>query len=391
MIRHEEIRDLEVEWGLREDVIEKDYVLGWVLWGIGSDSVLSNAWIFKGGTCLKKCFLETYRFSENLDFTVLHDGPITPEEVRPIVEQILSRVSAESGIDFSVRPPRFQSRRDPLSTEGRIYYRGPRQAPNPVSIKLDLSKNEAVVQPSVLRTITHLFSDRLPELSAVRTYAFEEVFAEKIRAMGERCRPRDLYDIVNLFRRRDFREHPDVIYEVLTAKCQFKGIPVPDVASLEGSPYRSELESEWANMLGHQLPVLPPFEPYWNELDALFAWLEGRDVPEERAPIGVGIDDDATWTPPPTISSWGFGIPVEMIRFAAVNHLCIELGYNGTTRIIEPYSLRRTREGNLILYAIRAEDRGTRSYRIDRIESVEVTNRPFIPEYAIELSSHGST
>lgn len=31
------------EWGLREDVVEKDYVLGWVLWGIGTDPVLSNA------------------------------------------------------------------------------------------------------------------------------------------------------------------------------------------------------------------------------------------------------------------------------------------------------------------------------------------------------------
>jgi hypothetical protein len=39
------------EWSLREDVVEKDYVLGWVLWGIGSDEVLSTLWAFKGGTC----------------------------------------------------------------------------------------------------------------------------------------------------------------------------------------------------------------------------------------------------------------------------------------------------------------------------------------------------
>ena len=24
------------EWGLSEEVVEKDYVIGWVLWGIGS-------------------------------------------------------------------------------------------------------------------------------------------------------------------------------------------------------------------------------------------------------------------------------------------------------------------------------------------------------------------
>ena len=62
------------EWSLRDDIVEKDYVLGWVLWGIGSDERLSATWVFKGGTCLKKCYIETYRFSEDLDFTVLPGG-----------------------------------------------------------------------------------------------------------------------------------------------------------------------------------------------------------------------------------------------------------------------------------------------------------------------------
>jgi predicted nucleotidyltransferase component of viral defense system len=53
------------EWGLRDDVVEKDYVLGWLLWGIGSNESLGASWVFKGGTCLKKCYIETYRFSED--------------------------------------------------------------------------------------------------------------------------------------------------------------------------------------------------------------------------------------------------------------------------------------------------------------------------------------
>ncbi len=32
------------EWQLAEEVIEKDYVLGWLLWGIGSDPILGIAW-----------------------------------------------------------------------------------------------------------------------------------------------------------------------------------------------------------------------------------------------------------------------------------------------------------------------------------------------------------
>jgi predicted nucleotidyltransferase component of viral defense system len=215
MILHDELRNLATEWGLREDIIEKDYVLGWVLWAIGADPVLSTSWVSKGGTCLKKCFLETYRFSEDLDFTVVPEGPVAPEEVGPLVAGALSKVYAESGIEFSVRQRRFASREKPLSAEARIYYRGPRQAPNPGSIKLDLTKNERVVQPPVLRPISHPYSDHLPEPGVVRTYAFEKVFAEKIRAMAERCRPSDLYDIVNLFHRGELRQHACLVRQIL--------------------------------------------------------------------------------------------------------------------------------------------------------------------------------
>ncbi|HEY0410225.1 MAG TPA: nucleotidyl transferase AbiEii/AbiGii toxin family protein [Candidatus Dormibacteraeota bacterium] len=38
----------------------------------------------KGGTCLRKCYYETYRFSEDLDFTLVGHGPETPEELVPI-------------------------------------------------------------------------------------------------------------------------------------------------------------------------------------------------------------------------------------------------------------------------------------------------------------------
>ena len=63
MISHQVIKDLVGELRLREDIIEKDYVIGCLLWGIGSEPALSTSWVFKGGTCMKKCYRETYRFS----------------------------------------------------------------------------------------------------------------------------------------------------------------------------------------------------------------------------------------------------------------------------------------------------------------------------------------
>ncbi len=389
MVGHEDIRNLVSEWRLREDVIEKDYVIGWVLWAIGSDPDIGHKWVFKGGTCIKKCYIETYRFSEDLDFTVLPDGPIRREELLPILDRILKRVAEESDIDFSVAKPKFKERESPLSVEVRIYYRGPRRAPSPAGIKLDLSASEKIARSPVLREVAHPYPDELPHLAQIRCYAFEELFAEKIRAMGERSRPRDLYDIINLFRRRDLQDQSELIRSVLVEKCETKGVAVPSLTFIENSPYRDELESEWENMLGHQVQMLPPFDQFWEQLPRLFGWLEGTYVPERLASVPIETEEDTTWAPPPTTWSWGIGIPLESIRFAAANHLCLELGYRNSKRIIEPYSLRRTKDGNLLLHAIRVPDRGHRSYRVDRIQSVRVTKEPFKPVYQIEFSQTG--
>lgn len=89
------------------------------------------------------------------------------------------------------------------------------------------------------------------------------------------------------------------------------------------------------------------------------------------------------------------GIPLwsrstlEMIRFAAVNHLCVDLIYDGSVRRIEPYSLRRTAEGNLVLHAVRTESGEHRSYRVDRMQGATVTSQVFSPRYAFELTDTG--
>ena len=274
MITHQEIKNLVTEWGLREDIIEKDYVIGWVLWGFGSDPELSAYWAFKGGTSLKKCYIETWRFSEDLDFTVIPGGSYKPEDLEPLIKHVLERVYDESGIDFSIKPPIFKYADKYLYTEGSIYYRGPRNARTPARIKLDISGAEKIARPTILRDISHPYSDSLPAPAQVRCYAFEEIFAEKLRAMGERGRPRDLYDIVLLFRHRDFQDKPKLIKSILKKKCELKGVFMPTLESIWNASTKGELISEWENMLRHQLQALPPFEQFWDELPNIFNWLD---------------------------------------------------------------------------------------------------------------------
>ena len=148
MISRTELNERIREWGIREDVIEKDYVIGWVLWGIGADPALSAAWAFKGGTCLKKCYVETFRFSEDLDFTLLPGATFEIGQVIRHLKQALVHVYEESGIALLEREPVVRMRPDGRSAEGRVYYRGPRNTPGLASIRIDLTIAEKIVRPT---------------------------------------------------------------------------------------------------------------------------------------------------------------------------------------------------------------------------------------------------
>ena len=392
MITKQEILDLSQEWQLRPGIVEKDYIIGWLLWGISNNLRLSDSWVFKGGTCLKKCFIETYRFSEDLDFTVLPDGPVRALEISRILSDLLQFVADSSGINFSIQQPKLKDRPNGYSTEVRVYYQGPLQARTPASVKFDLTKKEDVIQPPVLQAITHPYSDEFPEYSqnGVRCYGLEEVFAEKIRALGERCRPRDLYDVIMLYRRPDLRLAPDPILSVLERKCKSKQISVPTYESIMNSPSLDELKGEWKNMLVHQLPALPPIASFLDELENVFKWLHGELEPIVLEAISADeMDIDTHWTPPPTVWKWGQGVPLEAVRFAGANRLCINLTYKGTVRRIEPYSLRRSSIGRILLYARKSETGEIRAYRVDRIEGVEVSTQPFTPKYKVEFTPTG--
>lgn len=400
MITRADLEERVREWGLRHNVVEKDYVLGWLLWGIGADEVLGQTWAFKGGTCLHKCYIETYRFSEDLDFTILPGGPITADDVMPALMRVLARIADATGIDFSQRPPSLKTEKTGRYTEGRVYYVGPLRTPQVASVKLDLTASEQVVRPTVLRRIAHPYPEELPDQGDVRCYSFLEVFAEKIRAMGERGRPRDLYDIINLFRRKSAEVDAVELRAILEDKCTTKGISVPTFATIQAHGAFAELAAEWANMLAHQLPALPPCATFLDELPQLFAWLDGTPAAQELPSIPISAANQADeelvpetgrpWMPAPTVQVWGRGAPLELVRFAAVNRLLVNLAYDGRKRLIEPYCLRRTKAGHLLLHAIKIETGEARSYRVDRIQGVEATSTPFTPRYQIEFSATGS-
>lgn len=398
MIDRGELLAAAANLGLLPNVVEKDYVLGWLLAGIFNHPALAEKWVFKGGTCLKKCYFETYRFSEDLDFTLTDESHLDANFLIATFREVTAWVYEQTGIELPADKVSFevyQNRRGRPAGEGRISYRGPIAPSGDLPrIKLDLTLDELLVLPPVDRPVSNPYSDAPEGGIMARCYSYEEVFAEKVRALSERARPRDLYDVVNLFRHDEFHPAAAVINDVLAKKCTFKGIPFPTVAAL--SQLREELEADWAVMLNHQLPSLPPVDAFWSELPALFAWIDEGQRPAIPAAYPLSRGDVVIRPPAGAISVPGLAssAPIEVIRFAASNRLCVELDYTdeqGTqgVRTIEPYSLRRTQAGEVVLHAVRADNQQHRSYRIDRIRGARATQRTFTPRYAIELTPTG--
>ncbi|PIW33758.1 MAG: nucleotidyl transferase AbiEii/AbiGii toxin family protein [bacterium (Candidatus Ratteibacteria) CG_4_10_14_3_um_filter_41_18] len=269
MINKQEIMDFSREFGLSPNVVEKDYVLGWILDGISHQPKISNGWIFKGGTCLKKCYFETYRFSEDLDFTLKNQEQINNDFLMGVFKDLTDKVYEKTGIEMpkdKISFDIYQNPRGKTSAQGKISYRGPmKPGGNLPTIKLDLTADEILMLEPVDREVHHPYSDRPKQGIHIQCYCFEELFAEKIRALAERLRPRDLYDVVNLYRHEGINPDRTLVLSTLGKKCQFKNIPIPTMEILNAKPERTELVNEWSNMLKQQLHVLPPFEQFWQD------------------------------------------------------------------------------------------------------------------------------
>lgn len=282
MIHKREILHIAAETGLSAQVIEKDYMLGWLLAGIYQHEALRFSWIFKGGTCLKKCYFDTNRFSEDLDFTLKDASHLNDAFLKKTCAQISEWIYETAGIELPNDRMLFELFKNPrgkIACQGRLFYRGPvsssapRQLPR---IKLDLTADELIVEPSIFNSVKHPYSDLPTQGIKAHCYPYAEVFAEKIRALSERTRPRDLYDVIHAYRQPEAQMLASQVKDILIQKCDFKKIPMPSYVALQ--THKENCLAGWNNQLAHQLEALPPFASFWDALPAFFDWLNIRST-----------------------------------------------------------------------------------------------------------------
>lgn len=97
MILQREIVQTAKEWKVPPDTVDKDYVLGYFLSVFISH--YKDELVFKGGTCLRKCYIENYRFSEDLDFSSLNKSFVLNQKT---LQNLAKTTEKNTSILFSV-------------------------------------------------------------------------------------------------------------------------------------------------------------------------------------------------------------------------------------------------------------------------------------------------
>ncbi len=161
-------------------IAEKDYFLA-IVSKIIYDSPLRDKIIFKGGTALHHCYLDQLRFSEDLDFGSI-DKAVTIEEVKTVLEEN----------DFLTVKKEYYSGAT-IKLE-KVQYTGPLGLPN--YLKLEIDYIQDVILPAKDLEYQNVWGVE----TKVKVMDLREICAEKIRAMSDRARYRDFYDLFMIFK-----------------------------------------------------------------------------------------------------------------------------------------------------------------------------------------------
>ncbi len=190
MIRPGEVQQKANAAGVRDQQIEKDYILSWILFGISNHEHLSQSIVFKGGTVLKKAYFEDYRFSEDLDFTLVQ-SEISDEQIFLWYREVFEFIKDEANIPLDIID---DNKHEDGGINFFISYIGPLggQGHNK-KVKVDISRSEQLVFEPKVNNIFVDYSDL--NKHQLLCYPLEEILVEKMRSVMQRMQARDLYDI----------------------------------------------------------------------------------------------------------------------------------------------------------------------------------------------------
>jgi predicted nucleotidyltransferase component of viral defense system len=264
--------------GLPWEVLERDYVLSWVLAGIGRVESLRDTLVFKGGTALKKCYFGDYRFSEDLDFSGLEGVPRGDAMERAVGEACAAAAQLlDQYAPVEISWERYTEKEPhPGGQEAfTIRARLPWQKQPQTRVMIETAVDEKILKSAPKRKIIHEYGEPLE--AEVRVYALEEIVAEKLRAILQhveklkergwsRSRARDYYDLWRVLGTYKDRMDLSDFSAFLREKCAMRDVDFTGPEDFFQEPMLAYVEKTWDQWLGPVVSGLPPFETVIGEL-----------------------------------------------------------------------------------------------------------------------------
>ncbi|HLB58267.1 MAG: hypothetical protein A3C55_04510 [Gammaproteobacteria bacterium RIFCSPHIGHO2_02_FULL_42_13] len=168
---------------LSEPQIEQDLVLSRAIVEIFSEPLLANSLAFRGGTALHKLFIQpAARYSEDIDLVQINTGAIGP-----VFEALRGRLNPWLG------EPKWKLK------EGRatfIYRFDSESIPiTPMRLKVEINTREHFTVLGLVKKIFAVENQWVSNKAELTTYTLEELLGTKLRALYQRKKGRDLFDI----------------------------------------------------------------------------------------------------------------------------------------------------------------------------------------------------
>jgi predicted nucleotidyltransferase component of viral defense system len=264
--------------GLPWEVLERDYLLSWILAGINEVDALRDTLAFKGGTALKKCYFGDYRFSEDLDFSAIGSvpaGAAMEGAIRDACAEAVKLLDPYAPVEI-VCERHVERDPHPAGQEAfDIQARFPWHRKPQTNVMVETALDEKVLKPTVRRSMIHEYGEPLEV--QVSVYSLEEIVAEKLRAILQhlrslerrgwvRSRARDYYDLWRIL--GTYRDGLDVsaFEPFLREKCALKDVTFSGPDSFFPEAMLKTVEKTWKQWLGPLAPNLPPYKTVIEEL-----------------------------------------------------------------------------------------------------------------------------
>lgn len=276
MIPEAAVKRLARQQGVDPVVVDRDHALGVVLWALAPE-LPSSGWVFKGGTCLRKCYYGDYRFSEDLDFTVVES--LQTDAARGVIARAAMRADA-AGVHLDLDRARVAVMDDEYGRESleiKVPYRGALRMGSAPNVQFHLSADEEMAFGARQRGLVHPYDDASDIIAEIPCYALEEILTEKLRAVSGQRRhaiARDVYDVGQLLSRLDVDQAAALA--ALPRKAEYKGL------ELSGAHERfvrreAEYRANWEQALAYLVRGEPDFE---------VAFTATAEILGRRAPAG---------------------------------------------------------------------------------------------------------